>query len=206
MNKKLFGVLTGIAFAIHLPACDVSFDYESIVDRAAIRVGKKKWKEQGIKDYTFVYQERCFCNETDVAGVRVEVRDDHAVHAVGAENGVPVPDAALTIDQLFDRVLAAAEDGSDKLSVDFDSARSFIKRVSLDPDENVQDDEYGFDIPCFSPEDTRCSFPLISFEECAAQQGVVAAIPTLHPESVCEGGVSNARGQVERDVSICCAE
>lgn len=206
MFKKSFGVLTGIAVTTLLSACDIDFDYESIVDRSAIRVGKKKWEEQNIKDYTFVYQERCACDAKDVAGIRVEVADDHAVNAVGAKNGVPFPEAALTIDQLFDHLLAAAKDGSDKLLATFDSERHFIKRVTLDPDENTQDDEYGFEIPCFSSDGSRCVFPLITPEACADQEGAVAMIPTLHPEAVCDGGLSSARGQTERDVSVCCVD
>jgi hypothetical protein len=204
MFKQSLGVLAVFVFVTLLFGCDVKFDYESIVNRAAIRVAKKKWKEQGVKDYTFVYQERCACSETDTAGVRVEVGDDHALHAVGAENGVPFPAEAITIDQLFDRVLEAAKDGVDDFSVVFDSQRKFIKRISLDPDENVDDDEYGFEIPCFSPEDTHCAFPLITAEECTEQEGEVTTLPTVHPAAVCEGGLSSARGQVERDVSVCC--
>ena len=195
-----------IAIAGFLFGCDVDFDVDKIVDRAAIRAAKRKWQEKEIHDYTFVYRETCNCFKPDLAGIRVEVKDDEAVSALGSKNGIPAPDKAVTIDDLFDNVLERSEAGVDQFDVDFDKERNFIEQVSLDPDENAKDDEYGFNIPCFTNEDMLCEFPLITAEECEQSNGSVTPIPETDPEKVCgDEPAKSMFGQVERDVSVCCA-
>jgi hypothetical protein len=203
MIQASFRALTCVAVSCMCLACDVDFDVDTVVDRTAIRVAKKRWMEQKVHDYNFVYQEKCFCAETDSSGIRVEVRGDKALSAVGSSNGVPFPDAAVSIDELFDRVLAKSADGADDFDVHFNDERRFIDRVTLDPDENAEDDEYGFEIPCFSPEEKACPFPLVSEDKCKEKAGVVTEIPKNDPDNVCEAG-SSGLGQVERDVSVCC--
>jgi hypothetical protein len=134
-------------------ACDVpEFDVDKVIDRAAIRIAKNRWKEQDVHDYQFVYQEECACPTTDPSGVRVDVQNDKAVEAIGNKNGIPYPDAAITLDQLFDEVLAKTEDGADQFDVHFNDERRFIDRLSVDPDDKVADDEFSFNVPCFAPE------------------------------------------------------
>ncbi len=194
-----------IAIAGLLFGCDVDFDVDSIVDRAAIRAAKRKWQEKEIHDYVFVYREQCDCSMPDSGGIRVEVKSDKAINAVGAKNGIPLPDKAVTVDTLFDNVLERSEDGVDQFDVEFDKERNFIEQVLLDPNETVEDDEYGFDIPCFSNEDMLCAFPLITAEECQESNGTVTPIPDEDPEHVCgEDPERTSFGQVERDVSVCC--
>jgi hypothetical protein len=201
MHVRPFAV---IAIAGLLFGCDVDFDVDKIVDRAAIRAAKRKWQEKEIHDYVFVYQESCNCFKPDLSGIRVVVENDKAVSAVGAENGIPVPDKAVTIDGLFDNILELSEEGVDEFEVDFDKERNFIEQVALDPNKNTEDDEYGFNIPCFSNEDMLCEFPLITPEECQQSGGMVTPIPEEDPESVCGGQPTSGFGQVERDVSVCC--
>lgn len=203
MFQASFRVLGCVAVSCMVVGCDIDFDVDTVVDRTAIRVAKNRWKEQKIHDYNFVYQERCDCPETDPAGIRVEVLGDKAQSAVGDENGIPFRDSALTIDDLFDRVLAKSDDGADDFDVHFNDQRRFIDRVTLDPDDKVDDDEYGFEIPCFSPEEKACPFPVITETECEAKSGVITAIPKDAPEKMCNAG-SSGGGQVERDVSVCC--
>jgi hypothetical protein len=196
-----------IAIATLLFGCDVNFDVDKIVDRAAIRTAKRKWQEKEIHDYVFVFKETCNCFTPDGMGIRVEVKDDKPVGAIGAHNGIPAPGQTVTIDDLFDNVLTRSEVGVDQFDVDFDKERNFIKQVAIDPDEKTEDDEYGFNIPCFSTEDTFCEFPLITAEECQQSNGTVKPIPEDDPEKVCgDDPVHSTFGQVERDVSVCCAE
>jgi hypothetical protein len=204
MHVRLFAV---IAITGSLFGCDVDFDVDKIVDRAAIRAAKRKWQEKEIHDYVFVYREQCNCFKPDLTGIRVEVKDDKAVSAVGAQNGIPVPAQAATVDDLFDNVLERSEAGADRFDVEFDKERNFIEQVLLDPDEAAQDDEYGFHIPCFSNEDKLCAFPLITAEECGESNGSVTPIPEKDPAKVCGDDPERSTfGQVERDVSVCCVQ
>jgi Family of unknown function (DUF6174) len=194
-----------LGLAVLLAGCDVDFDVDKIVDRVAIRTAKRKWQEENIHDYVFVYREQCNCaGNADPSGTRVIVHDDKAESAVGTKTGVPFPDGAVTIDDLFDRVLAKTEDGADDFDVHYDKERNFIDNVTLDPDENTKDDEYGFSISCFSPEDMYCAFPMITAEECQQSAGKITPIPQEDPQKVCGGEPTGGFGQVERDVSVCC--
>jgi hypothetical protein len=203
MIQASFRALTCVAISGMFIGCDVNFDVDSVVDRTAIRVAEKRWKEQDIHDYQFVFEEHCACPQTDSSGIRVEVRGDKPISAVGNSSGLPSPGSAVSIDDLFARVLAKTDDGADDLDVHFNDERRFIDRVTLDPDKNKKGDEYGFEIPCFSPEEKLCPFPEVSENECKGKNGVVTAISTDHPDEVCGAGSSGA-GQVERDVSVCC--
>lgn len=154
----VFRAFVCVALAAVSFSCDVpEFDVDKVVDRAAIRIARNRWHDQNIHDYEFVYSQDCDCPAVDPAGVRVDVEKDVAISAVGDKDGIPYPDAAITIDGLFDKVLAKTENGADKFDVHFNDERRFIDRITVDPDENTPNDQYSFTVPCFAPDEIPAS-------------------------------------------------
>jgi hypothetical protein len=74
---------------------------------------RRKWEAQGLDDYRFTLGRTCFCTEEATQPARVEVRDDRVVRVTSIRTGRELNrELGLTVDQLFDRIAAAARDGT----------------------------------------------------------------------------------------------
>jgi hypothetical protein len=193
----LLTCLVGVA------ACD-EFDAEEV------RRQQRAWQSLHITDYAFVYEESCFCVSDETGGMRVEVRDGKVVSTVGAHSGAIYEegtDRDLTIDDLFERVFDIGRDGADTFEAHYDPKYHFIKDLSIDQDDDTEDDGLGLEVSCFSEDPDACAVPTLTPDECAARGGEVLTIPKHFSEFVCgdeRGGTPI--GQVEPQVTICCTD
>ena len=106
-------ILTPLLLALSLSGCARPFllprDGEGEVEAQ-----RRRWDSQNLDDYRFNFARTCFC--VPLGAVVVEVRDDRVVTVKDAQTGSPVTGAAAqgipTIDELFDSIAAAADEGT----------------------------------------------------------------------------------------------
>ena len=176
------------------------------VDIDDIRAHEQAWRDRHISTYVFVYTELCFCDPHEFAGNRVLVQDGRAQSAVGVQSGLPYPDAALTIDDLFDRVLefVQSEPNPDEFSIHYDAKHGFIDQFSIDPDDDTEDDSYILAVTCFSKDPEACPVRVLTPEQCNAQSGEVTQLLDTWPADSCQYPFTTIIAQVEPGVSVCC--
>lgn len=99
-------------------------------------------------DYAYTLQIRCFCGNDGVP-IEVTVEDGRAVSGIYLEdayNGVEAgePAAERTWLTLNDVIAAANDTEAFSVGVDWPEGQRWPNRVSVDPQENTIDEEYGY--------------------------------------------------------------
>lgn len=106
-------ILTPLLLALTLSGCARPFLLPRD-ENGDVAARRHRWESQNLDDYRFTFARTCFC--PPLGAVVVEVRDDHVVAVKDAQTGSPVtgPQAQgiPTIDQLFDFISAAANEGT----------------------------------------------------------------------------------------------
>ena len=106
-------ILTPLLLALTLSGCARPFLLPRD-EEGEVAAQRRRWESQNLDDYRFTIARTCFC--VPLGAVVVEVRDDHVVSVKDAQTGSPVtgPEAQgiPTIDELFDAIDAAADEGT----------------------------------------------------------------------------------------------
>jgi hypothetical protein len=113
-----------------------------------IEVAAGRWERRGPPRYEYVFRQSCECLFT--ATYVVTVHDGVVVDGVpvpGTTPPVPSPDleAMLTIDDLFDRLRAAAARDPVSFEVEYDDELGYPTTGSYDIRAEIADDEYAFE-------------------------------------------------------------
>lgn len=112
-------------------------------ERATIR-----WEKAGLEDYSFIYDQLCFCAFTGPH--RVTVEDGTVVDVIRLPGSMTVgstePDYFPTIDDLFDRLRDAAERDPVKFDISYDEELGYPVRADVDISEQIVDEEYSFEV------------------------------------------------------------
>lgn len=107
---------------------------------------RNRWESDGPADYSYVYNEICFCAPPLAA--RVEVRDGVVVSAAHPETGEPLPaedvERVPTVEELFAEVEAAFREDPAVASVTYDPQFGHPTDAYFDFRLNVADEERGF--------------------------------------------------------------
>jgi len=152
MNIKLsFILLLLISVLIGCNNDDVSNNEIKKLDEAI-----KKWQANKTPDYSFIYEEQCFCPYFGKVEVLVfsdsvyAVKDPETGEDVtidignGVENLIDVyPDIFKTIDEIFER-LQEASLIADEMEGNYDSQYGYPKQVSIDYYKYAVDDEITY--------------------------------------------------------------
>jgi hypothetical protein len=106
-------ILTPLLLALALSGCARPFLLPRD-EEGEVSAQRRRWEAQNLDDYRFNLSRTCFC--VPLGAVVVEVRDDRVVAVKDARTGNPVtgPEAQgiPTIDQLFDYIAEAADEGT----------------------------------------------------------------------------------------------
>lgn len=113
------------------------------------RVSEDRWDARGPSDYTFIFRQRCECLVTEP--VLVTVRNDDVVDVVALPGTTPPigpldPAAFLTIDEMFARLRAIAEDDPARFDVWFDDELGYPTHAIVDPSTRIADDEFEWEV------------------------------------------------------------
>ena len=111
-----------------------------------LEAARQRWDDAGISDYTMVYQPVCFCPEQHFT---VTVEDDVVVSSSidGAGMGIPT----LTVDDLFDEIQSAIDDGAAHIDVTYDDDLGYPVSHWVDESENIADEEHGVTVESLTP-------------------------------------------------------
>jgi hypothetical protein len=138
-----------VAFSAVAPGCSSATVAQCAAD-TSVTEAARIWHARQLENYQFTWQQQCFCLPEAVQPIRITVRGGAIVSATTL-TGEPVDDevrsALLTIDALYQRVLAAAKDAA-RLQFSCDSA-GVPTRVFIDPNTRVADDEFRVTISAF---------------------------------------------------------
>jgi hypothetical protein len=129
---------------IGLAACS-----EPTAPRFELKVAAARWAERGPQLYTFVFRQSCECLATGTYLVRVENGVVVEARPLPLESPPePPPDLAAipTIDDLFDRLRAAAAAGPIAFEVEYDDPLGYPRMGSFDISAEGADDEYSFEV------------------------------------------------------------
>jgi hypothetical protein len=125
--------------------------------QAEIEAARQRWRASAPSSYSFEYRLDCFCANAMVWW-KVVVQDDKVVGSsiVDAsagrrriDNNPPRPHP--TIDGIFESLAKMQASEPHILSVEFDKAAHFPRRIFVDPIANGVDDEWAIDIRRFAP-------------------------------------------------------
>jgi hypothetical protein len=111
-----------------------------------LQKNREKWAAAGIDDYRYDIRNTCYCF---MPTSRVEVIDGEVVsvtnlHAPFSESGDP----GYTVPGLFDRIQAELDAAPDGLRATYANL-GYPTSLSVDPDSNVIDEEYGWVVENF---------------------------------------------------------
>lgn len=121
--SRLCRTVAGGSLAVWVLACSNPAGPGSVQNILAQRA---IWKDQGIANYSYIYQFHAF-NALADQPLRLEVRQDTVRSVVVLATGQtisPPPAYFPTIDALFDRALGAAQDGA-LTRIGFDKVRGY---------------------------------------------------------------------------------
>lgn len=124
-----------------------------------LRAHRALWNRQSLDDYRFQIQIGCFCPPYLVQPSTVVVRADTVAAVLDPTTGEPQrspsSDEPLTarqqadfptIDAIFDRVERALRNEADRVEVQYDDGRGFVRDTALDVDEDAADDDVSYQI------------------------------------------------------------
>lgn len=106
---------------------------------------ERRWTEQNLENYRFLYQKLCFCGF--IGKVQITVRDGEVVDGFVLETGDPLPFNELsyvpTIEELFTIIADAQQRDAHQLEVSY-SGQGYPERIIIDYRQNVADDEFSY--------------------------------------------------------------
>lgn len=153
--KRLRYALT-LAAAIGLVAgCDaLTAPDEWEMRREAFERSSERWRGEGIDAYSYTSLAYCECLPASVGPVEITVEDGRISSLTPLQRDEPVPeeqwDAFWTVEELFDLVERGLEERARQLHVSYDTSFGYPRKVDLDFEEQVTDDEFFIQISEFT--------------------------------------------------------
>ncbi len=108
----------------------------------------KKWEKRGPPSYSYDYQAICFCIDSVLRPVRISVTDGAVSQVVFRDTQEMVASEGLdgypTVEGLFDVVRDAIARNAHSIEVSYDALFGYPTEVSIDYQQNIADEEFGF--------------------------------------------------------------
>jgi Family of unknown function (DUF6174) len=145
-KAQMGGVALSLSLAV-LPACDM-MGSEDAEERARLLQARSRWRAAGISDYSYEVRKLCFCPPEVVGPFAITVRGGAVASVVYVPTGaavVPLAERHPTVDGLFAVVEATLERNPDRLTIDYDSALGYPRRIDVDTIVRAADDEVTYE-------------------------------------------------------------
>lgn len=158
--RKLI-VLLGVFAAVLLAACGSSAngaepsptptqiaDPNSLADpQDALDAARALWAANGSGDYNMTFSWQCFCVVDYVQRVDLEVRNGSVEDGTVTDGGAALTSEQLaeysSVEQLFDLIQDAIDDGAAEIRTSYDAA-GYPAEVWIDFSRRIADEERGF--------------------------------------------------------------
>ena len=148
MPFRVLNMLLLVAGAVGAGGCEVL----GVGDGAEreLERHRDRWVSLAMTSYEYVLSRQCFCARTFTGSVRVRVENgivtsrvfDNANDSIRGEPG----DAFPTVEGLFDVIGEAYDRDAHRVDVTFDPETGVPLNVYIDYDENILDEELGFEV------------------------------------------------------------
>lgn len=122
------------------PATEPPTETDALADARAV------WETAGIESYAYDVLYGCFCPQSRA---HVVVMDGVVAEVTQSGEVDTPPSVSRGIDELFDVLRDATDDGVDSIEVTYDPRYGFPALVSADPIEDAVDDEWSWTISDF---------------------------------------------------------
>jgi hypothetical protein len=113
-----------------------------------LALNERLWKSSGIYSYSYRFRWECFCEISYVSTVDVTVRRGVIVSVIDVDTGRLLDPGSFaryrTIDELFDLVRKARDEGAATINVTYDRNLGYPYQVFVDYLPMVIDEELGF--------------------------------------------------------------
>ncbi len=145
---KILLILVSLGFLFAGGGCDD--DPAAPSDLNDVRVARARWEQMGFDSYEITQRRNCYCL---LGGrpVRLRVMRDSLVSGFNLEDSTTLAPEQLqwylTVDQLFDYITAIDPAKVARYEAHFDSSYGFPSQFYVDYDEQIADEEMGFE--CF---------------------------------------------------------
>lgn len=148
--------LPGLALLLLGPALSSCSGGRQISDPslvAALRRSRDLWASRSVDDYRYTLQVSCFCTEQQTRPVVIEVRNGVRSSVTYAGTDVPADPALFTSYDSVEKIFALLEREinrpADRLTVVYDPAYGYPTDVSIDPSQQIADEELGLTVRSF---------------------------------------------------------
>jgi len=119
----------------------------------AFAQARARWNAAAISDYSFRYEQFCFCPVNGPIDILVVADSIAAATVVETGEPAPHPSGYATIDGLFDRLQSALDEDPVQFDVTYDPSFGFPASASVDISQQIADEEYSFTVQAFDPAD-----------------------------------------------------
>ena len=110
-----------------------------------LNLNKQKWSDLNWRDYSYTYQQSCFCALDYTRAMRVKVENNQPVSAYFIDTKAPVPAYLLkdieAIEQLFVVLFDALQNKADRFIVSYHKDYGFPEHIDIDQRLRRADDE-----------------------------------------------------------------
>jgi hypothetical protein len=113
------------------------------------------WNALGIRNYTYVYTQACFCGFTGPNPARITVKNGVVTSVTSADSAHTVFNGNIgaypTIDSLFAIAARAQSQNPATFDITYDETYHFPRVIYVDPVQRVADDEVTYRAESFTP-------------------------------------------------------
>jgi hypothetical protein len=110
-----------------------------------LRAAQARWSQRGLPSYDITVSRGCECLPESTGPAVVSVRDGIVVSRTYVSNGAPVglayAESYPTVEGLFKKIDDARRQNPASLEVDYDPTFGYPRRIAIDYDRQMVDDE-----------------------------------------------------------------
>lgn len=129
-------VMAGVSCSKSLESKDLNANYN-------------KWTRTGIQEYEYSLAINCFCS-TDRTGPHIiRVNGDLIATVNGNSYDITKTGTLYTVPQLFNLIRESIARKPYRITVEYDNTYGFPKKIYIDYDQNIADEEVGFTLTGF---------------------------------------------------------
>lgn len=114
-------------------------------DLKELSLSKQRWQALDWKDYSYTYQQKCFCPVDYGRAMRVEVKNGQAISAYFVDTNEPVSEQVFkdieTINHLFEFLEKSLDRSPEKFIVSYHERYGFPEQIEIDMRLRRADDE-----------------------------------------------------------------
>jgi hypothetical protein len=114
---------------------------------------RASWRSKLASGYSVTWQQMCLCLADMVRPIQIRVSAGAIASAIYVDDqqpvGQPTRSSLMTIDEVFEVLVEAVEDGAVQVDVDYDPTWSFPVSVYIDYDRRIADEELSLALSDF---------------------------------------------------------